>query len=82
MAPDVPLCLLAEAVFVSDLQPSEHPDSRLVRDTAYAQVFRLGEQGCVEQVAQEFGDHPANAQQRMEWAREVSREAFDLAGAR
>lgn len=74
--------LLAEALFASDLQPSEHPGTALVRDTVQAQVFHIGEVECSARVAQEFGEHPEAACCRMAWARAAVEEAFDLEVAR
>jgi hypothetical protein len=68
--------LLAEALFVSTLQPSEHPGTALVRDTVTAQVFHLGETECSARVAQEFGDHPEAAAERMQWCHEQVEYAF------
>jgi hypothetical protein len=39
-------------------------------------VDRLGEDGCAELVAQEFGEHPDCALGRMRWARNAVRDAF------
>ena len=70
--------LLAEALFASDLQPSEHPGNALVRDTVRAQVFHIGQVGCAALVAQEFGEHPEAACRRMAWARKAVLDAFVL----
>lgn len=72
----------AEALFVSDLQPSAHPAWEQVRDTVHEVAFRLGELMCSERVATEFGDHPAAACERMAWCLAAVKSAFDLAGAR
>jgi hypothetical protein len=68
--------LLAEALFASTLQPSEHPGTALVRLTVQAQVFHIGELGCAAVVAQEFGEHPDRAVERMRWALEAVQDAF------
>lgn len=70
------LSLLAEALFVSDLQPSTRPGTRLVEETVRAQVFHLGEVECSARVAAEFGDHPEAACCRMAWARAAVRDVF------
>lgn len=70
--------LAAEALFCSNLQPSEQPGSRLVRDTVFAMVFEHGEAACADLVAQEFGDHAENAARRMVWARQTAGRAFLL----
>lgn len=66
----------AEALFVSDLQRSEHPSTESVQAAVEALVDDLGEQGCAERVAQEFGDHPERAVERMCWCRSAVLEAF------
>lgn len=68
--------LLVEALFASDLQPSERPGTALVRATVTAQVFHIGEAGCAAVVAQEFGEHPDCACGRMRWARAAVAAAF------
>jgi hypothetical protein len=66
----------AEAVFVSGMQPSDDPGAAQVRRTVTEVVRRVGVRGCVERVAQEFGDHPELAVARMRWARGVVAAAF------
>ena len=68
-----------EALFVSDVQRSQHPTAELVRATVSATVDRFGETGCAARVAQEFGEHPDCALGRMRWARYEVRKAFNLA---
>ncbi len=70
--------LRVEALFCSHLQPSDHPSPALVRDTVYAEVFRRREDGCAACVAQECGDHPEAAVERMRWARAAVAEAFEF----
>jgi hypothetical protein len=65
-----------EALFVSDLQRSQDPTAELIRAAITATVDRLGEHGCAELVAQEFGEHPDCALGRMRWARRAVRHAF------
>ncbi|HET9518656.1 MAG TPA: hypothetical protein VFO77_13120 [Actinoplanes sp.] len=62
--------LAAEALFVSDLQPSECPDRRAVEEAVTAMILRYGSDGCAAGVAAEFGDHPESAVRRMAWVRE------------
>jgi hypothetical protein len=62
--------LAAEALFVSDLQPSECPNRKTVEDTVTAMILRHGSDGCAAGVAEEFGDHPDVAVRRMVWVRE------------
>jgi hypothetical protein len=68
-----------EALFVSNLQCSQHPTVELIRAAVTASVDRLGETGCAALVAQEFGEHPDSALGRMRWARLAVRSAFPLA---
>lgn len=74
--------LIVEALFASNLQPSQHPGTALVRQTVEAQVFHVGEVECSAQVAQEFGEHPEAACCRMAWARQAVKDAFNLELAR
>ena len=64
-----PVVRRAEALFVSPLQPSEHPTAEKVR-TAIGASFREygGATGCAAQCAAEFGEHPEVAVPRMRWA--------------
>lgn len=61
--------LAAEALFVSDLQPSECPDREAVAKAITAMILRYGSDGCAAGVAAEFGDHPESAVRRMCWVR-------------
>jgi hypothetical protein len=61
--------LAAEALFASDLQPSECPSRKTVEDAVTATILRHGSDGCAAAVAAEFGDHPESAVRRMSWAR-------------
>lgn len=68
-----------EALFVSHLQRSQHPSAESIRATVAATVDRLGPNGCAALVAQEFGEHPDCAPDRMQWARHAVRDAFRVA---
>ena len=68
--------LRAEALFASVLQRSDRPSAGQVRKAVAAAVRAYGGRGCVELVAQEFGDHPETAVERMRWARAVAGEVF------
>jgi hypothetical protein len=61
--------LAAEAVFVSDVQPSESFSDEFFRDLVSVTVGLYGADGCAAIVAQEFGDHPEAAAARMGWCR-------------
>ena len=59
----------AEAVFVSTLQPSDHPGVNEVV-TAIRRSLRIhgGVSGCVAAFATEYGEHPEVSANRMHWA--------------
>jgi hypothetical protein len=64
----------ADALFASVLQRSDNPSAGQVRKAIAAAVCAYGGSGCVQRVAQEFGDHPEAAVDRMRWARAVAGE--------
>lgn len=64
--------LAAEALFASDLQPSQQPTPAQVRAAIDAMVTRYGTVGCAACVAVEYGDHPETAMRRMAWARAMA----------
>jgi len=66
----------SEALFASALQPSDQPTPAQVRDAITATVRRFGTHGCAARMAQEFGDEPQAAVNRMRWARQVIAESF------
>ena len=59
--------LAAEALFVSHLQPSQQPTRETVERTVTAMILLYGSDGCAAGVAEEFGDHPDIAVDRMHW---------------
>jgi hypothetical protein len=61
--------LAAEALFASDLQPSECASEQAIALTVTAMVLCYGSDRCADGVAAEFGDHPEAAARRMSWAR-------------
>lgn len=65
-----------QALFASDLQSSEHPEPTQVRATIQQTLRTLGEQRCVEVMAQEYGDHPDTAPARMRWVRSAVSQAY------
>jgi hypothetical protein len=69
-----------EALFVSTLQGSQHPDSNEVRDAVAKTLRKVGVRGCGARVAQEFGDHPETAVERMRWAKEAVSAAYPARG--
>jgi len=64
------------ALFVSWLQPSTDPAAAEVRQAITEAVRRFRSTGCAARVAQEFGDHPDTAVQRMRWSRRTVDEVF------
>ena len=66
----------ADALFASVLQRSDNPSAGQVRKAIAAAVRAYGDLGCVQRVAQEFGDHPEAAVDRMRWVRAVADELF------
>jgi hypothetical protein len=59
----------AEALFASDLQPSELPTAvQVARAIDVSLRTRGGAAGCAAVVAAEYGDHPETAALRMRWA--------------
>ena len=60
-----------EALFVSALQRSDSPTQAEVQQAIRRAVRDLGSRGCAARVAQEFGDHPETAVERMRWARRL-----------
>lgn len=61
--------LAAEALFVSDMQPSECPSQRAIEQAITTMLLCYGSDGCAAECAAEFGDHPEAAVRRMFWAR-------------
>ncbi|GAB2615747.1 hypothetical protein Aab01nite_28290 [Paractinoplanes abujensis] len=59
--------LAAEALFVSDLQPSQCPSNEAVEQAVTDMILLHGSDGCAAEVAVEFGDHPDVAVRRMHW---------------
>jgi len=62
----------SEAVFASTLQPSDTPTADMIASAISRAMQRLGTRGCAEKMAQEFGDHPDMATERMRWARQLA----------
>ncbi|GGN05378.1 HrpA-like RNA helicase [Actinoplanes campanulatus] len=66
----------SEALFASYVQRSQEPTPEVIRTAVSTMVDQLGESGCAEIVAQEYGEHPDCAIGRMAWARDAVRLAF------
>ena len=63
-----------EALFSSGLQESDALTAAAVTAAISGAVRRYGVGGCVRVMAQEFGDHPEAARERMRWVRRVVEE--------
>jgi hypothetical protein len=59
------------ALFASGVQRSDVLTSDAVADAVSRAVQQLGVGGCVGLMAQEFGDHPETATDRMRWIRQL-----------
>ena len=71
-----------DALFVSSLQQSDEPSAGQIRQSVAAAVRQFGSRGCAGRVAQEFGEHPAPAAERMRWARQAVDGVFGDPGRR
>ena len=60
-----------QALFASGLQRSDAPGPSTVAQAIRATVARFSVGGCALRMAQEFGDHPEAAAERMQWVRSV-----------
>ncbi|MFG1954662.1 hypothetical protein [Micromonospora sp. NPDC048830] len=74
--------LLAEALFASALQPSQHPDRQQVRRAIAGELVHRRVSGRVREVAYEFGEHPEEAAERMRWALRTVADCGDWGYAR
>ena len=68
---------VCEALFASPLQPSDILTAEMVADAIGSTVRRLSTTGCTSRVAEEFGNHPEEASERMRWIRQL---VSDLCG--
>jgi hypothetical protein len=60
-----------QAVFASGLQRSDRSAADGVAEAIRATVARFGIGGCALRMAQEFGDHPEAAAERLRWVRSL-----------
>jgi hypothetical protein len=65
-----------EALFASGLQRSDTPTVQAVADAIRGAVREFGARGCASLMAQEFGDHPEAAAERMRWVRQLLGDAL------
>ena len=68
------LAARCEALFASRLQRSDAPTADMVAEAINGSVRRFGLDGCASRMAQEFGDHPDAAAERMRWIRQLAAE--------
>jgi hypothetical protein len=59
------------ALFASGLQQSDAPTGAAIAEAMQRTVRQFGFWGCTGRMAQEFGDHPEAAMDRMRWVREL-----------
>ena len=59
------------ALFASGLPRSDLLTSDAVADAISRTVRQFGVRGCIGLMAQEFGDHPETATDRMRWIRQL-----------
>ena len=59
------------AFFASGLQQSDAPTGAAVTEAVRRTVRKFGVGGCAGRMAQEFGDHPEAAMDRMRWVRQL-----------
>ncbi len=61
-------------IFASTLQQSDRPSADTVAAAVSLALADLGLAGCLDRIAEEFGDHPETACERMRWADQLSGE--------
>ena len=59
------------ALFASDQQPWDAPGADVVAEAISATMQQFGTYGCTGRMAQEFGDRPETATERMRWVRSL-----------
>jgi len=70
-----------EALFASALQRSDAITVDAVADAISRTIRQLGPGGCADRMAEEFGEHPEAACERMQWARQLVSEFFACSAA-
>ena len=72
----------AEALFLSSLQPSEHPTAdQIAAAIGHSLRAHGGVCGCAGAFAAEYGEHPEEAAYRMHWALSLVADAAGLVAA-
>jgi hypothetical protein len=61
-----------EALFASPLQPSDSPTAGMAVQAVNWTLRQFGVHGSAGRMAQEFGDHPDAAANRMRWVRQLA----------
>jgi len=64
-----------DALFASRLRRSDAPTAEAIAEAIRWAVQQFGTQGCAAHMAQEFGDHPEEAAERMRWIRRLAAES-------
>jgi hypothetical protein len=63
---------VCDALFASPLQPSDTLTAEAVAQAMGSTLRRLGPAGCTGRVADEFGQHPEEAADRMRWIQQLT----------
>ena len=71
-----------EALFASGLPSAEARSAQAVVAAIGRAVREFGIGGCAARMAQEFGDHPEAAAERMRWVRQAVDAVFRAPGRR
>ncbi len=66
------------AIFASALQQSDRPSADRVTAAIRMVLADVGLIGCRGRMAQEFGDHPEAARERMQWASNLTGSQRDV----
>jgi hypothetical protein len=70
------------ALFASGLQRSDNLTASALTEVISRTVRQFGIGGCISRMAQEFGDHPEAAAERMRWVRQLADDTFASRRAR
>ena len=71
-----------DALFASGLQRSDAPTPEALTEVISRTVRQFGIAGCLSRMAQEFGDHPEAAANRMRWIRQLVSGTYAPAASR
>jgi hypothetical protein len=70
-----------DALFASGIQRSDTLTADVMTEAIRWAVRQFGSRGCAGRMAQEFGDHPEAAADRMRWIRQLAAEIRLLSGS-